>query len=152
MSIALTLHLLAVVIWVGGIFFAFVIFRPVSATQLGTPVRLTLFTGVFNQFLPWVLACIFVLLASGYWMIFGPYGGMAQAPKYIHIMQTLGLIMMAIFAHLYFAPFKRLKQAVVAQNWELASTQMNQMRLLMGINLALGLVTTIVGTAGKYWQ
>ncbi|MEN9433230.1 MAG: hypothetical protein RLZZ422_819 [Pseudomonadota bacterium] len=151
MSVALALHVLAIVIWVGGMFFAYMALRPVTSEQLGAPVRLTLWAGVFKRFFPWVIVSIGLILASGYWMVFVPFGGMANTPVYVHIMQLLGLIMMAIFGHLYFAPFKRLKYHLVTQNWEAAGAALNQMRLLIGINLGLGVVTTLIGAGGKYW-
>ena len=119
MSIALALHVLAVVIWVGGMFFAYMALRPIAASQLDAPMRLSLWSGVFGKFFPWVIASIVLILISGYWMIFGPYGGMKNTPVFVHIMQLLGLIMMAIFGHLFFAPYKRLKQAVASQDWSM---------------------------------
>lgn len=151
MAIALALHVLAVVIWVGGMFFAYMALRPIAASQLDAPVRLSLWSGVFSKFFPWVIASIVLILISGYWMIFGPYGGMKNTPVFVHIMQLLGLIMMAIFGHLFFAPYKRLKQAVANQDWSTAGTQLNQIRMMIGINLSLGLITTVIGAAGKYW-
>lgn len=50
-----------------------------------------------------------------------------------------------------FAPYKRLKQAVASQDWSTAGTQLNQIRMMIGINLSLGLITTVIGAAGKYW-
>lgn len=151
MSIALALHVLAVIIWVGGMFFAYMALRPVAASQLEAPVRLTLWQGVFGKFFLWVIASIVLILISGYWMIFGPYGGMKNTPVFVHIMQLLGLIMMAIFGHVFFAPYQRLKQAVASQDWSTAGTQLNQIRMMIGINLSLGLITTVIGAAGKYW-
>jgi uncharacterized membrane protein len=46
--------------------------------------------------------------------------------------------MMAIFAHIYFAPFRRLKQAVAAANWPDGARRMTQIVVLAKINLALG--------------
>ncbi|WP_020560279.1 CopD family protein [Thiofilum flexile] len=151
MSIALALHVLAVVIWVGGMFFAYMILRPIAASQLDAPTRLSLWSGVFDKFFPWVIASIVLILISGYWMIFGPYGGMKNTPIFVHIMQLLGLIMMAIFGHVFFAPYKRLKQAVASQDWANAGAQLNQIRMMIGINLSLGLITIVIAAAGKYW-
>ncbi|HPE59418.1 MAG TPA: CopD family protein [Thiolinea sp.] len=150
MSIAIALHVLAVVIWVGGMFFAYVCLRPVAATQLEPPQRLSLWQGVFAHFFPWVWACVALILGSGYWIIFGLYGGMATTPVFIHIMQGLGLVMMAIFAHVFFAPYRRLRRAVAEQRWPDGGKALNHIRQLVGLNLALGLITVIVATAGRY--
>jgi len=66
MALAFTLHLLAVVIWVGGMFFAYMALRPVAGTLLEPPVRQALWAGVFKRFFPWVWASIVVLLGTGF--------------------------------------------------------------------------------------
>ena len=117
MGVAVLLHVLGVVIWVGGMFFAYMALRPVAAVQLEPPLRLRLWAGVFGRFFPWVWASIAVILATGFWIIFAIFGGMANAGMYVHLMLTLGLVMMAIFMHVYFAPYRRLKAAVQAEDW-----------------------------------
>lgn len=52
--------------------------------------------------------------------------------------------------HLYFAPFRRLKEAVITENWPQAGKQLNQIRRIVGINLLLGLVTSAVAAGGRY--
>ena len=151
MSIALALHVLAVTIWVGGMFFAYMILRPVAAQQLEPAQRLPLWQGVFSKFFPWVWAAIILILVSGYWMIFVPYGGMKNTPIFVHIMQALGLIMMAIFMHVFFAPYKRLTQFVQVANWPEAGKALNQIRFLVGLNLSIGLLTIVLAAEGKYW-
>lgn len=150
MSIALALHVLAVVIWVGGMFFAYMALRPVAATVLEPPQRLTLWNGVFAHFFPWVWASIIVILGSGYWMLLGPYGGFANAPVFVHLMNGLGLVMMLIFFHVYFAPYQKLRKAVAAQNWPEGGKALAQIRVSVGINTLIGMLTILIAAGGKY--
>lgn len=150
MSIAITLHLLAAVIWVGGMFFAYLALRPVASSLLEPPLRLRLWADVFDKFFPWVWASIVVLLTSGIWIIVAVYGGMDMVGLHVHLMILLGLIMMAIFLHIYFAPFRRLKQAVVREDWTAGGAKLNQIRKMIAINLALGLIVIIVASGGTY--
>ena len=150
MGFAVMLHVLAVVIWVGGMFFAHQCLRPVVADQLEPPQRLPLWVGVFGRFFPWVWVCIAVALATGLWMIFQFFGGFAGVGLYVHIMFALGLIMMAIFMHVFFAPYKRLKRAVEAQDWSAGGKQLAQIRKMVGINTVLGLITIAVASGGRY--
>lgn len=147
MKFMLMLHLLGIVIWVGGMFFAHQVLRPVAAEQLDPPLRLPLWVGVFRRFFPWVWMCVLLILASGLFMI-ALMGGMKNLPLHVHAMLGLGLIMMAIFAYVFFVPFARLGQAVAAQDWKLGGTVLANIRQLVGINLALGLLTIAVATAG----
>lgn len=150
MSIAFTLHILSAVIWVGGMFFAYMVLRPVAASLLEPPLRLTLWAQVFDRFFPWVWAAVVALLATGLWMLFGFYDGMAFVGLHVHVMLLLGLVMMLIFMHVYFAPFRRLKQAVAAQNWKAGGEKLGQIRKLIGVNLSLGLLVIVVAGAGRF--
>ncbi|HLF23238.1 MAG TPA: CopD family protein [Burkholderiales bacterium] len=150
MAIAITLHILFAVIWVGGMFFAVVALRPVAATVLKPPQRLPLWAGTFTRFFPWIWAAAAILPATGYWLVFRVFEGFENAGLHVQIMQFTGWIMIAIFLHIYFAPFQRFKKAVAARRWPSAAEQLAQIRMLVGINLVLGLITTVIATGGRY--
>jgi uncharacterized membrane protein len=150
MSIALLLHILAAVVWVGGMFFAHVVLRPVAAGQLDPPVRLTLWAGIFKRFFPMVFAAIAVLLATGYWMVLSFYGGFDAVGMHVHIMMWSGYVMMLLFFHVFFAPFKRLKRTVAAEDWASGGKSLAQIRLLVGINLVIGLAVIAIASGGRY--
>jgi uncharacterized membrane protein len=150
MILGLTLHILGAVIWVGGMFLAYVVLRPFVGS-LEPPVRLALWRGVFERFFPWVWASIVALLASGYGMLFLALGGFAGAGVHVHIMNLIGLIMMALFLHLYFAPWRRMQRALDAGDNAAAAGQLGQIRMIVAINLALGLITCVIGASGRYW-
>ena len=148
-ALAITLHVLSAVIWVGGMFFAYMALRP-AAGALDPPQRLALWAGVFGRFFPWVWAAVILLLLSGYWMLFGYFGGFSGSGVHIHIMHGLGLLMMLLFLHLFFAPYRRLQRAVAASDWPLAGQQLGQIRRIVGINLILGLLVVTVASGGRY--
>ena len=150
MGIALFLHILAAVIWVGGMFFAHVVLRPVVAGQLEPPVRLTLWVGVFKRFFPLVFAAIAILLVTGYWMVLSFYGGFDAVGLHVHIMVWTGYVMMLIFFHLFFAPFKRLKRAVASEDWATGGKCLAQIRSLVGINLLIGIAIIAIASGGRY--
>jgi uncharacterized membrane protein len=150
MTLLVALHILAAVIWVGGMFFAYMVLRP-SAGPLEPPARLALWQRVFGRFFPWVWASIAILLISGYAMLFLHFGGFAGAPLQIHIMQVTGILMMLLFLHLYFAPWRRFSRAVGAGAFADATASLNQIRRIVAINLVLGLITVAVGASGRFW-
>jgi uncharacterized membrane protein len=149
-SFAIVLHILSAVLWVGGMFFAHQVLRPVAVQQLEPPQRLKLWTQVFKRFFPWVWVCIVLLPLSGYWMVYSLFGGMSDVGLHIHIMQVLGWLMMLLFLHLYFVPFRRLKDAVITEQWPVAGRQLNQIRLIVGVNLSLGLIVIAIAAGGRY--
>ncbi len=146
----LAVHILAAVFWVGGMAFAYTILRP-AAGKLEAPARLSLWARVFASFLPWVGLSIVVLLASGFWMIFILFGGMANVPLYVNLMLGLGIVMMLLYLHLLFAPYKRLRRAVGDESWPEAGKALSQIRQLVGVNTILGVIVIAIGGTGRYW-
>jgi uncharacterized membrane protein len=144
---ALIAHSWAAVVWVGGMFFALLALRPASAPLEPGP-RLALWSRVLERFFAWVFAAIVLLLASGYGLLFG---GFAGAGLHIHLMQATGIVMMLVFLHIYFAPWRRFRAAVARGDTPQAARQLNQIRWLVTINLALGLLTVAIGSSGRYW-
>jgi uncharacterized membrane protein len=150
-SVALILHILGAVVWVGGMFFALVVLRP-STEPLDAPVRLGLWMRVFDRFFAWVFAAIVVLLLSGFVMIFSLFGGFAGVPLYVNLMMLIGIVMMLLFLHLHFAPWKRFRAAMAAGDNAVAAAQLNQIRIIVTINLILGFITVAIGSSGRYWS
>jgi uncharacterized membrane protein len=136
-------HVLATVVWVGGMFFAHQCLRPVALVRLEPPQRLVLWNGVFNRFFPWVWLSVVLLLLSGQ-AIIAQMGGMAAVPVHIHVMAGIGYVMAAIFAYLYFVPYASLRRAVSGEDWQAAAAALNRIRRLVGTNLALGLLNIVL--------
>ena len=143
------IHLLSIVVWVGGMVFAHFFLRP--ATQALEPaVRVRLMHDVLERFFAAVLVAVVLMLASGVWMI-GSFarqvvqsGGSFAMPLGWTVMATLGLVMVAIFGHIRFALYKRLQRAVAATDWPTGGKALVAIRTWVGINLALGVLTVAV--------
>jgi|TARA_B110000238_G_scaffold198667_1_gene243878 uncharacterized membrane protein len=142
-SIAISLHTLAAVVWVGGMFFAYMALRPVAAKLLEPAVRLSLWSRTLSKFFVWVWLAVIIIPVTGYWMIFSAFNGFAGVAWYVHIMQALGIVMILIFLHVFFAPFMRLRRAVKEENYQEGGKSLVQIRKLIGLNLLIGLITVI---------
>jgi uncharacterized membrane protein len=145
MIFAKFLHILGFTVWVGGMFFAYMVLRPVAATRLEPAQRLPLWGGVFGKFFSWVWAAVALILMSGLYMM----AQMGKPPLYTLAMFVLGIVMVLIFTHVFFAPYRRLKRAVGAQDWKAGGAALAQIRLLVGVNLSIGLVTITIGALGR---
>ena len=75
----------------------------------------------------------------------------AQAPPGWHAMAGLGIVMMLLFGHIFFAPWRRLQRAVAAQDWPEGGKRMNQIALLVKINLGLGWVAIAASCRAWRW-
>ena len=149
-AIAVTLHLLTAVIWVGGMFFAVYVLR-LAAGPMEPSDRLALWARAFAKFFPWVWIAVILLPLTGYWLVLDLHGGMSTLPVPFHIMHGLGWIMIVIFLHLWFGPYARFKQAQAGGDIPEAAKQLNSIRQLVTGNLFLGLINVLIGTSGRFW-
>lgn len=150
-SLATGLHILAAVLWVGGMFFAYQVLRPAMAGLNPPPERLKLWAAVFERFFPWVWACVIILPATGYLLVLVRYGGFAEAPIHIHWMHGVGWLMIALYLYMFFVPYRAFRQAVEAADWPTGGAQLAVIRRIVATNLVLGLVTILLGATGKFW-
>ncbi|MDB5870423.1 MAG: hypothetical protein JWP96_2755 [Polaromonas sp.] len=132
------LHVLAAIAWLGGISFMLFALRPVAAQLLAPPQRLPLIAQTLQRFFRGVWVAILVLLSTGLVMLLAV--GMKNAPAGWHAMLGIGIVMFALFGHLYFGPFRRFKQAVSATDWPEGGRRAGQIASLAMLNLGLGIL------------
>jgi len=149
MAIIKLIHVLAVLIWVGGMFFAYVVLRPAAVEVFEPQHRLRIWNPVFRRFFVWVWSAIAVLLLSGFYMIY-LYGGFTYIPVYVHAMLTMGILMIAIYTYVYFVCYKPFSLHVVNQDWKEAGELLGKIRKLIAANLGLGLLTVCVAVLGAH--
>ena len=130
------LHLAAAIVWLGGIAFMLFSLRPTAAELLAPPQQLPLIAQVLQRFFTGVWLAVAVLLITGMVMLLGV--GMKNAPVGWHLMLGIGVLMFALFGHLYSGPFRRLKQAVSACDWPEGGRRVGQIATLAMVNLTLG--------------
>lgn len=129
------LHIAAAIVWLGGAAFMLFAMRP-AAMALPAPERLGLMAMAMGRFFALVWVCIAILLGSGLAMMMA--AGMKNAPQGWTVMAALGFLMFALFGHLYFGPFRRMRLAVAATDWEVAGQKAGQVAKLAQFNLLLG--------------
>ena len=142
------LHLLSIIVWVGGMFFAYVVLRPSAAETLQPPERLRLWNKVFSNFFNWVWAAIFLVLVSGFYMIY-LLGGFAHVPLYINLMLLLGSVMVLIFVYVFFKCYVPFSLLVGKQDWPGAGAMLATIRKLVAVNTTIGLLTVAVVIIGR---
>lgn len=145
-----TLHTLAAVIWVGGMFFAHMALRPALLAE-NPATRLGVWSRVFPRFFTWVWLAVVLLPSTGYVMVFVDFGGFAAAGRHVEAMHGIAWVMIALYAYLFFKPYKGLKAAVAAEEWPTGAKHMNTIRRIVTTNLILGILTIIAGVSGRFW-
>ena len=131
-------HVLAIVLWVGGMAFAHFVLRP-AVQPLEPPLRLALLQRALQRFLALAGAAVAVALASGAAMIgLAHAGGAFTMPLTWSVMSALGVVMALVYVHVRFVLYPRLARAVAAQDWPAGGAAMGPLRAWVGFNLALG--------------
>ncbi|HEY5582549.1 MAG TPA: CopD family protein [Rhodoferax sp.] len=148
-----TIHLLSIIVWVGGMAFTQFFLRP-ALTQLEAPERVRLMHDVLGRFFNAVLAAVALTLGSGIWMIGRMARQMAQSgvkfnmPLEWMVMALVGLLMMAIFGHIRFVLYQRLGRAVTAAAWPAGGVVLASIRTWVMVNLVLGVLIVMVTLLG----
>lgn len=147
-ALLLCLHLLAATVWVGGMAVMHTAVRPAAVQTLEPPLRLPFMAAALGHFFAWVSAAIVVILASGLAMILLG-GGFGVMHWRVHAMFALGLLMMAIFGHIRFGPYRRLQRAVAARDWPTAAALLTSIRQGVATNLGLGTAVFVIAVVAR---
>jgi uncharacterized membrane protein len=137
----LLLHLLGVIVWVGGMFFAYFCLRPAAASTLDPAQRLPLWNSTFARFLRYAALAVVAILVSGSAML--AQVGMRNAPLGWHVMLGLGLLMSLVFVYVYAYLYPMLRSACQAADWPAAARALDRIRHMVAVNLGLSLLTVL---------
>lgn len=147
-AIMLFLHVIAVVVWVGGMFLMHFAVRPACVALLDPPSRLPLLTEILRRFFRWVALAVVTVVVTGL-VIIVIDGGFGVAHPSVRLMSGVGVVMILIFTHLRLVPFKRLQAAVAAREWPAGARSLDQIRKEVAFNLVLGVATIAIATLGR---
>ncbi|MDV7211052.1 CopD family protein [Azotobacter beijerinckii] len=146
-SLAYTLHVLPALIWVGGMFFAWMILRPAAVSELDAPARLKLWPEVFRRFFQWVWVAVVLLPVSGIGLLHLRFASLETAPAYVHVMMGLYLVMLALFLRVQLLQLPQLRRAVEVRDWTAGGAALGRIRRLVGFNLLIGLALVAIAAA-----
>jgi uncharacterized membrane protein len=151
MALALALHVLAAIVWVGGMFMLYVCVRPAVSVQLAPPERLPLLAEIMRRFFVWVWAAVIVLPATGFWMAWIMFDAPADWPLSVHVMMGGGLLMIALYLRVWFGPWRRFRRALAAADLSAASGPLAGIRHIVAVNLVLGMLVAAVAAGGRWF-
>lgn len=142
------LHLLGVIAWSGGMWFAYFCLRPAAAETLDPPKRLPLWAATFERFLRYTAGAVVVIVITGFTLLIET--GFRVAPVGWQVMAALGVVMTMVFSYVYLILFPRLREHCLASAWPNAAIAMNDIRRLVAINLVLALCTVVAAVFARY--
>lgn len=139
-------HLVGVIVWVGGMTFMVFCLRPVAAAQLSPPQRVPLLAAVIGRFLGWVGTALLLIWGSG--LVRFMQVGSSSVPPHWHAMAKVGAGMTVIFLLIALRFYPRLKAAVAVQDWPAGGAVLETVRKLVLVNLALGFTVVAIAVLG----
>ncbi len=148
-----TIHLLSIIVWIGGMVFVQFFLRP-ALLALEAPERLRLMHDVLGRFFNAVLVAAGLALASGIWMIARMARQMVQAgvkfnmPLEWMVMALLGLAMALIFGYIRFVLYQRLTRAVTQAAWPAGGAALASIRTWVMVNLWIGVLIVVITLMG----
>jgi uncharacterized membrane protein len=152
-SLLKLVHVLSIIVWIGGMIFTLFFLRPALAA-LEPPARIKLMTDVLGRFFRAVLIVGLLTVLSGFWMMGRvakqavQAGGSANLPIEWIVMAVLGVLMFAIFGHIRFVLYKRLRLAAAASDWPAGGAALASIRTWVGVNLAIGIAIIVLVLIG----
>ena len=87
---------------------------------------------------------------AGFYMAIIRYG-VGIWPLWLYTMMGVGIVMMLLFAHVYFVPFRRLGTGLAESDAESVRWAITQIRTIVGVNLCLGVIVAVSASAGRNW-
>jgi len=148
------LHLLGIVVWVGGMFFMLACLRPAAHAVLDGPTRVRLMHATMRRFFNAVAIAIVVIFLSGAAMVGAAWREAAKTglafnmPLDWYTMIAIFFVMLAVFVHLRAALFRRLERALADQAWPAAAALLHAIRWEVMVNLVLGAFIIVVVRLG----
>ena len=149
MSIAFTLHTLAVIVWLGGLFLLCVVFQP-STRDLDTETAMSLWHRMLSRFFAWAWISLLLILATGIGMVLLKFGGFSDIPVLHQVNRAIGIPAIALYGYLYFGPWQQFRRAMSRDDLTGAQRGLARVRVVMAAILTLGLVASVVSAAGRY--
>jgi uncharacterized membrane protein len=149
------IHLLGVVVWIGGMFFMLACLRPAAAEVLEPPARVRLMHAVMRRFFAAVSLAALLVLLSGAGMLGLVWRERALAglafnmPLDWYAMIGLFVVMAAVFAHVRLTLFRRVERALADQAWPVAAAALLAIRWEVTLNLVIGVFVIVLVRLGS---
>ena len=133
-------------VWVGGMFFAYMALRPAAAQLLEPPQRLALWSATLERFFRWVWIAVALVLGSGFYML----SVIAESTRLLlYVRDAVYRCRNGADLRLrIFSPQSALRRAVAVTDWKAGAAALNRIRIAVAVNLSLGLLTIVIATVG----
>jgi uncharacterized membrane protein len=149
MIVALPVHIVAIIVWLGGLFLLTVVLGP-TIRELAPTASISLWHRVLSRFFVWGSVGLVAIVASGIAIVQLRFGGFSGMPVIHRWNMVVGVPAIALYAYAQIVPWRACCRAIADDDWIVAGKNAAQIRTLLGIVLALGLIASVVSAAGRF--
>ena len=135
LTVTVTLHILSVMVLLGGIFFTNAILSPAVDKLFPLSLRLPLLSQTFTRFFPWMWIALMFLWITSLWLILKKYAHTDEITTYLYAMLIFATVVAIFFSHIFFVSFPNMKHAIEKGNLIGAGKYFNHIHLLMATTL-----------------
>jgi uncharacterized membrane protein len=150
-GLVLAIHILAVIIWLGGLFFLVVVLGP-SAESLDAAGASSVWYRTLSRSLAWGWLSLVLIVVTGVAMVFLVFGGYGHLPNIHRVNMAIGIPAIALYSYVYLMPWRQLGRAVRSSDRVVAAKKRHQVRTLLATILVLALSAAFMSALGRYYS
>jgi uncharacterized membrane protein len=147
-AIALPIHILAIIVWLGGLVVLTVAFEP-SIRGFDSKLVLPVWSRTVSRLLIWGAVSLVAIIATGIALVNLRFGGFSGMPVAHRFNMVIGLPAIALYWYLTFVPWQRVRRAVSRGNWAEVEANRRVVRRIMRVIVVLGLIASVVSGAAR---
>jgi uncharacterized membrane protein len=149
-TIAFPLHVLAALVFVGGVFSAVIMSHPLERGPNTEAAASVLWQQALSRVFAWAWSSLLLTVGTGIVMVFLKFGGFSGVPPIHRANMAIGIPAMLLFGYAFFKPWQRYRHAIAHGDPTVARQALSRVRRLMTVILGLGLLASVVSALGRY--
>lgn len=149
MIIAFPIHVIAVIVWLGGLFLLAVMLGP-TAREVDSAASASLWHRLLSRFFVWGSISLAIAVASGIAIVQLRFDGFSGIPAVHRWNMIVGLPAIALFSYAQIGPWRACRRAIAEGDWIAVEHSGSRIRTLFGIVVTLGLVASAASAAGRF--
>jgi uncharacterized membrane protein len=148
MIVALPLHILAIVVWLGGLFCMSVMVSPAGRDLDATAIAFH-WQRVLARFFTWAWIALLLIVATGIALVQVRFGGFSNMPALHRANTAIGVPAIALFAYVFLVPWRRYCRSIAKSEWSAAERLLGHVRIVLAIILVLGVVASVISIVDR---
>jgi uncharacterized membrane protein len=146
--LARPIHMIAIIVWLGGLFLLTVVLGP-TIRDMAPTARASIWYRVLSRFFVWGSIALAAIVASGIAVVRLRFGGLSGVPAIHQWNMIVGIPAIGLYVYAQLIPWRTCRRATAVDDWILAEKSISRIRTLFGIALTMALVAAVVSSVAR---